>query len=100
MKFEIKGLDKLQHGLREASDALKALDGKIGTVHFKPNDPASVEAAVSEVNAMIDERISAWKDNALVKQVASGLKERYAAGIRERARQAVEGAGSPKEEES
>ncbi len=54
MKFEINGLDKLQRGLRDASDALKALDGKIGSVHFKPNDPASVDAAVSEVNAMID----------------------------------------------
>ena len=98
MKFEIKGLDKLQRGLREASDALKALDGKIGSVHFNPNDPASVDAAISEVNAMIDDRVAPWKDNALVKQVASGLKERYAAGIRERAKQAVEGDGSPKEE--
>lgn len=96
MKFEIEGLDQFRRGLGEASDALKALDGKIGSMHFKPNDPASVDAAVAEVNAMVDECIAPWKDNALVKQVASGLKERYAAGIRERARKAVEGDGSPK----
>ena len=76
MKFEIKGLNKLQRGLREASDALKALDGKIGSVHFSPNNAASVDAAVSEVNSMIDDGVARWEDNALVKQVASGLKER------------------------
>ncbi len=99
MKFEIKGLDQLQRGLREASDALKVLDGTIGSVHFNPSDPASVDAAVAEVNAMVDKRVAPWKDNQLVKQVASGLKERYAAGIRERARKAVESDGPEKEEE-
>ncbi len=91
MKFEIKGLDRLQRELREAQEALKALDGRLGSINFNPHDPDSVGAAISEVGTMIDERVAPWQSNALVQRLAAGLKERYAAGIRDRARKALEG---------
>jgi len=94
MHFEFDCFDRLRRELQEAAEALKSLDGNLGSVNFKPNDPASVNAAITEVEAMVDDRVAQWRGNPLVEQVTKGLKERYAAGIRERARKALEGGQS------
>ena len=99
-KFEINGLGEFQRGHRDASGALQALDGKIGTVHLKANDPESVDAAVAEVNSTVEARVVPWKDNALVKQVVSGFEERCAAAIRERARSSVTDGDLRREEDA
>ena len=95
MHFKFDGFEGLHDELQGAAEAMKALEGTLGSVNFKPQDPASVDAAIAEVEAIVDDRIARWRGNPLVDQVTSNLKKRYAAAIRERARVTVEGARSP-----
>lgn len=58
--IKITGFDKLEGQLRDAAQkALEGLDGEMGTVSFNPHDPASIEAAVQEMERLVDERVGA-----------------------------------------
>jgi len=81
----LKGLDQLQRQLKEAEAVLKDLDGDLCTVNFDPNDPASIEEAVQQVEAVIDERIGRYASNPIIKPLAAEMKERYRSEILERA---------------
>jgi len=85
--FDIKitGLDQLQRKLDEASQAFQALDGEIDTLSFNPNDPASIDHAVHEMEAAIDSKAAPYNGNSLVESVVQELKERYRSAILERA---------------
>ena len=50
--IEITGLGQFQREL--ASQAFQALDGELGTLSFDPNDPASIDRALREMEAAID----------------------------------------------
>ncbi len=54
---KITGLDKLTRTLDDAQKAIAAIDGELGAVNFNPNDPGSIEAAIAQMEAMIDERL-------------------------------------------
>jgi hypothetical protein len=54
---KITGLDKLTRTLHDAQKAIAALDGELGAVNFNPHDPGSIEAAIAQMEAMIDERL-------------------------------------------
>ncbi len=58
INFKITGLDTLQKQFDDAAEAIKALDGEIGTVKYNPNDPSSVEAAVVQIEQTIDTKIA------------------------------------------
>ena len=79
------GFDKLQRELKQASDALRALDGELATVSFDPSDSASVEAAISEIENVIDSKIAQFRGNAIVESLAAEMKEKYALAILDRA---------------
>lgn len=83
--LKITGLDKLQRQLGDAQSALKALDGDLGEVSFHPYDPASLEAAIQEMDRRVDERVGAHADNPIITPVAAQLKERARTAILERA---------------
>jgi len=83
--FKITGLDKLTKQLDQAQQALNELDGDLVTLNFNPNDPGSIEAAIQQLNTVIDAKIAPWADNPLVSQVAEGMKEQYREAIIERA---------------
>ena len=83
--FEITGLDRLQKQLKEAEEAFAELDGNIGEVSFNPADPASIEAAINDVERMIDERVGRYSDNPIVAPAIEGMKEQYRAAIIEKA---------------
>ncbi len=85
MNIKISGLDKLQRELKDAQRAFRSLDGTIATLKFDPNDRASVEAAIREMERAIESKVGSYRSNALVQQVAKGLKEKYRAAILERA---------------
>jgi len=55
--IKINGLDKLTRTLDDAQKAIAAIDGEMGAVKFNPNDPGSIEAAIAQMEAMIDERV-------------------------------------------
>lgn len=83
--FKISGLDKLTRELDDAQKAMEALDGELGTVRFDPHDPGSIEAAIQEVERMVDERIGSYASNSIVGPLAEQMKERYREAILEKA---------------
>lgn len=85
---KITGLDKLTRTLGDAQKAIAAIDGELGAVNFNPNDPASIEAAIAQMEAMIDERLGDYASNPIVAPMMEGMKERYRDAIIERAAQA------------
>ncbi|MEG8223091.1 MULTISPECIES: hypothetical protein [Sphingobium] len=89
---KISGLNKLTRTLNDAQKAIAAIDGELGAVNFNPNDPGSIEAAIAQMEAMIDERLGGYASNPIVAPMMEGMKERYRDAIIERAAQArVEG---------
>lgn len=83
--IKISGLEKLGRDLDDAQKALAAIDGEIGTVSFNPNDPGSIEAAIQQVETMIDERLGAYLCNPIIGPLAEQMKTRYREGIIEKA---------------
>lgn len=83
--FKIEGLDKLQKEISEASKAMEEMDGELGSVSFNPHDPGSIEAAISEINRMIDEKLGSYSRNSIIGPMIDGMKEQYREGILERA---------------
>lgn len=83
--IKITGLDKLQRELNEASKAMEEVDGELGTVSFNPNDPSSIEAAISEVNRLIDDKLGPYSDNSIIGPMMEEMKEKYREGLLEKA---------------
>jgi hypothetical protein len=59
----IKGFGQLQEQLQMAQEALKSVEGQLGTVHFDPDDPESIERAMRQIDAIIEERLGDYLDN-------------------------------------
>lgn len=83
--FKISGLDDLSRQLTNAQKALETLDSELGTVSFDPNDPASIEAAIQSVEAVIDERLGPYASNPIIAPLAEEMKEKYREAIIDRA---------------
>lgn len=88
MGFKITGLDKLQRQLDEAQRAFTLLDGELAQVSFDPSDVASVEMAIAEGEAAIDDKVGAYRSNPMVAPVIAQMKEKFRANIRQRAAEA------------
>ncbi|MGH1398398.1 MAG: hypothetical protein ACRBCT_04210 [Alphaproteobacteria bacterium] len=86
--LKIDGLDRLQKELKQAQDALSELDGEIGSVSFDPNDPASLERAISEMERVIDERVGRYANNKIVAPLVEQTKEHFRAEILNKAARA------------
>jgi hypothetical protein len=89
--FKITGLDKLSRDLEDAQKAMSEMDGELGSVSFDPHDPASIEAAIQEVERLIDERLGSYATNPIVGPLAEGMKEKYRQGIIDKAAAARSG---------
>lgn len=85
---KISGLDSLQRQLKDASRALGALDGELGTVRFDPYDPSSIEAAIQQISHIIDEKVSGYSSNPIIGPLADEMKERYRESIIQKATEA------------
>lgn len=82
--IKITGLDELSRTFQDAAKALEGMD-EIGTVSFDPEDPGSIESAITEMSRMIDERLEPYGDNPIVADLAESMKESYRDGILEQA---------------
>ena len=82
--IKISGLDALAKQLDDAQQAMGELEGEL-SVSFDPNDPASIEAAIQDVEGIIDAKILPWASNALVGQMVAGVKGQYRQAILDRA---------------
>ena len=74
--IKISGLDTLTRNLADAQKAFEALNGELGTVSFNPNDPGSIEAAIQEVERIVDERLTPYASNPIIGPMAEGLKQK------------------------
>lgn len=83
--LKIAGLDHFANQLDGAQKALAALDGELGTVTFDPLDPASIESAIQQMEATIEERLGTYSSNPIIRPLADELKEKYRQAIIDRA---------------
>lgn len=83
--MKITGLDKLQKNLTEAQRALAAIDGDIGRVSFTPDDPSSIQAAIQQMENMIDQKVGQYASNPIVAPLISASKEAYREAILKKA---------------
>jgi hypothetical protein len=81
----ITGLDKLQRDLRDAQQALGDLDGDLCTLQFDPHDPASIEAAVAEMEQTIDERVGRVAGNPIIAPLVAEAKNHFRQAILDKA---------------
>jgi hypothetical protein len=86
--FKIEGLDKLQRDLKRVQDALSELDGDLGSVSFNPDDPESIDLAISSMEKLIDEKVSGFEDSDIVTSLVEEMKDQYRAMILEKATEA------------
>lgn len=86
--IKITGLNKLSKELDQLQRVISQLDGEIGTVSFDPNDPASIESAISNVNALIDQKVEDFSSNSMAASIIEGLKDTYRQGILDKAAEA------------
>lgn len=85
MSFKITGLDKLQKQLEDAQRAFQDLDGTIATLHFDPDEPASIQAAISQMENAVDQKTASYRGNPMVQDIAIQMKKTYRKQISERA---------------
>jgi hypothetical protein len=83
--LKIEGLDRFSKDMEEAQRAFEQLNGELGKVNFDADDPASIEAAVAEVEHMVDERVGSYADNPIVGPMIDEIKESYRRAIIDRA---------------
>lgn len=79
--FKIEGLDKLQRDLKRVQDAISELDGDLGSVSFNPDDPESIDLAISSMEKLIDEKVAGFEDNDIVASLIDEMKGQYRAMI-------------------
>ena len=86
--FKIEGLDKLQRDLKRVQDLISELDGDLGSVPFNPDDPESIDLAISSMEKLIDEKVAGLEDNNIVASLIDEMKGQYRALILEKAAEA------------
>ena len=77
MGVKISGLDKLQKELAELQRAMVSLDGEVATLRFDPDDPASVQRAIREMESAVDRKTAPYRRNPLVAKIAKGAKDAF-----------------------
>ena len=85
MSLTITGLDKLQKTLGDAQRALNKLNGTVAELQFNPADPASVAAAIVEMEQAVDAKVAPYRGNAIIEPLVTKSKEAFRKAIEERA---------------
>lgn len=86
--MKIEGLEQFSRNLKELERAMAELDGEIAQLSFNPNDPASIERAIQQMDAAVDARIASYSSNKIVAAIAGEFKEKARQAILERAQAA------------
>lgn len=84
----MQGLDKLLKELDQAQKVLARLDGTLTTVEFDPNQPGSIQAAISKMEGMVDASVAAYSRNPMVKELTDSVKGNFREQIEQRAAKA------------
>ncbi len=73
----MEGLDSLAQELSELEKALSELEGEIANVSFNSQDPQSIDLAIQQINAVVDERLASYSNNELIATIAEDIKEEF-----------------------
>lgn len=85
MSVSFTGFNKLQKTLSEAQRALSELNGTIAKLSFNPKDPASVAAAVAEMERSVDAKLAPYRGNSIIDPLAIKSKAAFRKAIEDRA---------------
>jgi len=83
--IKIEGLGELTWEMRAFEKAVASMDGKLGTVQFDPADAGSIERAIIEVDAMVDQKVAEYPNNSMIAGLGTAMKENLRAQIIEKA---------------
>lgn len=83
--IKISGLDKLTRQMDELARFGEEVDGELATLSFDPHDPVSIEAAISEMEAAIDEKAVSYEGNEMVSDLVEQIKDNLRDQILEKA---------------
>lgn len=83
--IKITGLDKLTRKMDQLARFAEEVDGELATVSFDPTDPASIEAAISEMEAAIDQKAVSYQGNDMVTDLVEQMKANLRDQILDRA---------------
>lgn len=81
------GLDGTVRQLEDASRAFESLKGAMAQVPVVLGDQASVQAAIEQMEAAIDQMAASCRGNPFVDPVVKALEEKYREHILERGRE-------------
>ncbi|HEX4049670.1 MAG TPA: hypothetical protein VHY19_02170 [Steroidobacteraceae bacterium] len=85
IRFTFGSPDSLRQRREDAQHACQSLGDTIVTLKFDGSNPASVAAAIRQMEAAVDSKFAAYRGNDLVADVARTMKESYRKVILERA---------------
>lgn len=77
--------EQIARDMKQLQEALESIDGDLTTVTFNPHDPASIDAAIQQIEATLDERLGPYTTNPFVGPLLESMKENHRAGLIERA---------------
>ena len=81
MSAKLTGISELTARLNAFQKALGELDGELGSVTYDPEDPSSIQNAISGMEALVDERTSAYAGDELVDSIIDEVKESFRKAI-------------------
>lgn len=82
---KITGFDAIMKKTDQMADFAKEIDGDLASVEFDPSDPASIEAALQEINDAVDEKTKSYERNDWIQSLAEQLKEQARNSVLEKA---------------
>lgn len=82
---KVTGLNSLSKKLGELSKFTDDADGHLGVVSYDPYDPGSIDRAIKQIEAIVDERASSYPRNDLIQNIAESMKESYSRQLLEKA---------------
>jgi Mg/Co/Ni transporter MgtE len=82
---KITGLAALTKRMGQLARFAEEVDGELATVAFDPTDPSSIETAVSEMEAAIDQKAIAYQGNDMVANLVEQMKANLREQILEKA---------------
>ena len=85
MSLKFTGLDALDKTLKDAQRALESLHGDLATLRIDPNKP---QAAIAEMERLVDAKIAPYRGNAIVEPIAEASKKEFRKFILQQAEEA------------
>lgn len=83
--MKVSGIIKFNQKQNKTTEELGSLDNEIETVKIDPDDPASIEAAIQSMEAIIDKRLGPYSGNSIIAPFAKSIKIKYRESIVNRA---------------